>query len=223
MTALNLLHSGRIGVESGNLARRARRLDLRSEPLESRRLLSTGLVGAAVSLNQSQVVAAGTSGGPAISAARSASLATNAPSPATVANQVTAAQANAPTDNSSTTNTPSVGAMVPAPLNVVTDDSTSVITSLNSAISVLNPDLSSPATASSDALVFLVPSPGVPSTTIQLSIATPDLEVAEFAGDPARYQLAGTLPPEHLPVNFNASIRRRARKRTTRRLTVPGD
>jgi hypothetical protein len=47
MSTLNLLHRGRFGFESRILGRRAHRFDLQPEPLEGRRLLSTGYVGAA--------------------------------------------------------------------------------------------------------------------------------------------------------------------------------
>ena len=88
---------------------------------------------------------------------------------------MTAAQTNLPTDNSSTVNTPSVSPMTPAPLNVETDDSASVITSATAAVSVLNPDMTSALdTASDEPVVYLVETP-IPPTTVELSIDTPGL------------------------------------------------
>jgi hypothetical protein len=183
MSALNHIQFKHIGFESRNLSRRPRRFELHSELLEFRRLLSTGQgTAAAVGPDHSQAISNGTSTPSAISTAPPASVATVSPAPpsssAPVASPTTAAQANLPTDNSSTTNTPGVSPMEPAPLDVVTDDSPSVITSPTSLFTALIPN-TSPFITSSGPEVFLVPM--ADSTTIELSIATPSFEATSPA------------------------------------------
>jgi hypothetical protein len=180
MTALNLLHPGRIGFESRNLSRRSRRFDLQSEPLEFRRLLSIGPVAPVASANPSQAIGASTSGAVVSSPAPPATVGTFSPPPATtaVANPTTAVQANLPTDNSSTTNTPGVSPTLPAPPNVLTDDSTSAATSSTSGITALIPS-NSPLTVFSEAPVYLVPMPVDPET-VQLAIETPGLQTSNL-------------------------------------------
>ena len=210
MSALNLVQCGRVGFEPRNLSRRAHRFDLQSEPLEFRQLLSTGGVGALAHPDPSGAIATGIGAAQAVSIARSASVARLSPSPAgtseAVVNPVTAAQANLPTDNSPAANTPGVSPTVPAPSNVVTDDSASVTTSATALISYLNPYDTSPFTAASDALVYLVPMPGVPATTIQLSIATPDLEAPNSPVTLEDINSSVVFNANHPPVVFNANI-----------------
>ena len=201
MTTLNLLHSGRLGIESRFPGRRGHRFDLHSERLEFRRLLSTGHAAAVASSAPGQAIATGTSEALAALAARSASVARlshqPASSPAAVANPSTATitQANPPTDNSSTMNTPVVSPTTPAPLNVATDNSASLATSPTSRITALNLGTILPITAPNGGPVYLVPMP-VPPTTIQLSIATPG---SQATNSPV------TLRAINSPVGFQAN------------------
>ena len=175
MNAFNLLHSGRIGFESRNLSRRAHHFDLHSEALEFRRLLSTGPVPIENSPDPGKAAASELQ---TTSTAASVSAATLSPPPvntsAAPVNPVTAVQANPPTNNSSTTNTPGVSPTTPAPSNVVTDDSASVITSASSEITALITE-SAPITDFSELPAFLVPMPVDPET-MELSIETPGLQ-----------------------------------------------
>ena len=151
---------GRPGVHSRHLLRTSRRVDLQSEPLESRRLLATNPVQAAASANQSGDIPTDTS---------PASTSTS-----TVASPPAAAQASPPVNNSSTTNTPGVSSTVPASANVVTDDSPSVTTSPSADITALIPN-TSPFTPSPENPVFLVPTAVDPMTT-ELSVPALNLQ-----------------------------------------------
>ena len=107
--------------------------------------------------------------------AQSIGAATISPPPSTaVVNPTTAVQANLPTDNSSTTNTPGVSSTIPEPANVATDNSPSVLTAPDSAITALIPNTSA-FIDFSEGEVYLVPDP-VDPTTVQLFIATPGSE-----------------------------------------------
>lgn len=158
----NLPHfgTGRLGFHSRHLLRTSHRVDLQSEPLESRRLLATNPVQAAASSNPSGDIPTDTS--PAST------------SSSTVASPPAAAQASPPVDNSSTTNTPGVSSTVPASANVVTDDSPSVTTSPTADITALIPN-TSPFTPSPENPVFLVPAP-VDPMTVELSVPALNLQ-----------------------------------------------
>jgi hypothetical protein len=173
MSALDLLHVGRFRFETQNQSRRAHRFDVQPQPLERRQLLSTGHVAATASADPNQAVASGIlAGRPTAQSIGAATI--SPPSSTAVAIATTAAQANLPTDNSSSTNTPGVSSMVPAPANVVTDDSASVTTAPDAAISALIPN-TSPFIDFTEVEVFLVPE-AVDPTTVELFIATPASE-----------------------------------------------
>ena len=162
MLASNLPHfgTGRFGFHSRHLLRTSHRVDLQSEPLESRRLLATNPVQAAASANPSGDIPTDTSPASTSSSA--------------VASPPATAQASPPVNNSSATNTPGVSPTVPASANVVTDDSPSVTTSPSADITALIPN-TSPFTPSPENPVFLVPTAVDPMTT-ELSVPTLNLQ-----------------------------------------------
>ncbi len=174
MSALNLIYSGRLGFESRNLSRRAHRPDFQAEPLEQRKLLANGLIVGPVPLaNPSPTITAATIAPPTIPNALSGSATTATPPPVNTAapTPVPGTPAILPTDNSSSTNTPGVSPMVPAPLDVALDGSASVTTSPSSAISALIPETTG-FVSFNGGPVFIVPMPD--STLGELAIATPE-------------------------------------------------
>ena len=170
MSALNLIHCGRIGCESRSLSRRAHHVELQSEPLEYRRLLSTGLSAAP---DPNAAVAAGSSAAPAIASSLSGSAARPRPAPpsstAPVSGPTTPTQAILPTDNSSTTNTPGVSLTVPSTFNTAADGSNSVGTAPETLITAFIPN-TSPFITSVSQPVYIVPMQT--SGTMELSIET---------------------------------------------------
>jgi len=182
MSALNHLQMGDGGFKSRNPWRRSHRVEFHPEALEARRLLSMGPVATAAGAGSQPALEAGTLTAPAVApsgsttAATSISAATSAPLTTSTTSQgpnpTHGIQANLPTDNSSTTNIPGVSPMVPAPLDVATDDSASVITSPSSAISALIPSQLG-FTTFTGVPEFIVPM--ADSATTELSIESPEL------------------------------------------------
>ncbi len=206
MSALNFIHAGRIGVRSRNVSRRAHHIQPRSEPLEYRRLLSTGLT---VAPHPEAAVPARTAAVAAVASTGSGSAARSAPAPPSTNSPASgptrAVQVNLPTDNSSSTNTPGVSLTVPETFNTATDDSNSVGTSPTTLVTALIPN-TSPFITSSEPSVFLVPMPT--SATIELSIETPGFQTSTSpstlqAGNQSVILHPINAPPPEVRVNVH--------------------
>jgi hypothetical protein len=196
MSRFNVIHSGRLGFASrnlSNLSRRAHRSEFHAEPLEQRQLLSTGqIVGPVASVNPNHTI------GPV---ALPVTATAPTPIPASTGAQATSI-ANLPTDNSSSTNTPGVSPMVPATLDVATDDSASVTTSPFSAISALIPEMSG-FVSFNGGPVFLVPM--ADSSITELAIETPEGQPTNSPLTPQFNTLPVILHPINVPTSFQAN------------------
>jgi hypothetical protein len=203
MSALNRFQFGRVGFESRNLSRRAHRFEFHSEPLEARKLLSIGPVATVAGAHSQQALEGGTLAAPAVASAGGISAATSAPLTTSTASQganpTHGIQASLPTNNSSATNIPGVSPMVPAPLNVATDDSASVITSPSSAITALITSQSS-FTTFAGVPVFIVPM--ADSDTGELSIESPELPASSSPVTPSLSSEPVIPHPINVPMSF---------------------
>jgi hypothetical protein len=206
MSILNRIDSGRIGFESRNLSRRAHRFEFHADPLEPRQLLSGGQAAGAASANPSPAAEADITTTSTLSGALSGS-AISTPPPVNTAAPVVSSTTGIPalpTNNSSTTNTPGVSPMDPAPLDTATDGSTSVLTTPSSAISALIPNPNTMGfTSFTGEPVFIVPM--ADSDISEFSIETGELQTAH-APVTAQMSLAPMIPnPINAPVSFQAN------------------
>lgn len=206
MSALNRFQIGRVGFEYRNLSRRAHRFEFHSEPLEARKLLSTGPIATVAGASSQQALEGGTLAAPAAASGVAISAATSAPLTTSTASQgpnpTVGIQASLPTDNSSSTNVPGVSPTVPPPLNVATDDSASVSTSPFSDITALIPFQSS-FTSFAGVPVFIVPM--ADSDTGELSIESPELAANSSPVTPSLSSMPVIPHPINVPTTFQVN------------------
>jgi hypothetical protein len=202
------------GFKSRNLWRRPHRVEFCPESLEARKLLSmVGPVAPAAGASSQQALEAATLAAPAVApalsntAATSISAATSAPLTTSTSSQgpnpTNGIQASLPTNNSSSTNTPGVSPTVPAPLDVATDDSASVITSPSSAITALIPSQSGFITITG-VPAFIVPM--ADSATAELSIESPEQQGINSPVTPPMSSSPVIPHPINAPMSFQIQM-----------------